>query len=223
MRGNTVYKLCRKHIFSIAGRCLELVCKSSWICRVFVFVFFSVVSISFSQDLDTFSFSFKQEASENKFKHAVVTAALSLTCILTAASEDETCWVCEWLVVSWYTDGGIWPSINEWHQHLSYWMAGLGETSRKEGKDHILLIDLISPPPPDLLMISNTELPLISSNRLSQKWCTVVIMNEDTLCPDLLPLFPLWTYLGKTGMKLTSWFVWGFVLFFVGGGVLLVL
>lgn len=70
-------------------------------------------------------------------------------------------------------------------------MAGLGETSRKEGKDRILLIDLISPPPPDLLMISNAELPLISSNRLSQKRCTVVIMNEDILCPDLLPLFPL--------------------------------
>lgn len=42
-------------------------------------------------------------------------------------------------------------------------MAGLGETSSKEEKDHILLIDLISPPP-ELLMIYNTELPLMSSN-----------------------------------------------------------
>lgn len=70
-------------------------------------------------------------------------------------------------------------------------MAGLGETSRKEGKARILLIDLISPPPPDLLMISNTELPFISSNHLAQKQCTGVIMNEDIVCPDLLPLFPL--------------------------------
>lgn len=63
--------------------------------------------------------------------------------------------------------------------HVEWHTRGLCETSRQEEKDHILLIDLIAAPPPELWMIYNTELPLISSNRLTQKRNTVVIMNND--------------------------------------------
>lgn len=99
---------------------------------------------------------------------------------------------------------------------LNWHTRGLGETSRKEEKDPILLIDLIAPPLAELPMIYNIELPLMSSNRLSQKghrgWSWTVIMNEETFCLFLLPFFPLWTYLGKADVKKhTCWF--GFVCF----------
>lgn len=53
--------------------------------------------------------------------------------------------------------------------HVERHTRGLGDTSSKEEKDRILLIDLIAPPLAELQMIYNTELPLMSSNRLSQK------------------------------------------------------
>lgn len=59
---------------------------------------------------------------------------------------------------------------------------------QEKEKDPILLIDLISPPPPELQMTYNTELPLISSNRLTQKRDTVVIMNSDYKQEDILLL-----------------------------------
>ena len=72
--------------------------------------------------------------------------------------------------------------------HVEWHTRGLCETSRQEEKDHILLIDLIAAPPPELWMIYNTELPLISSNRLTQKRNTVVIMNNDYRQEDILLL-----------------------------------
>lgn len=72
--------------------------------------------------------------------------------------------------------------------HVEWHTRRLCETSRQEEKDHILLIDLITPPPPELWMIYNTELPLISSNRLTQKRNTVVIMKSDYRQEDILLL-----------------------------------
>lgn len=74
--------------------------------------------------------------------------------------------------------------------HVQRHTPGLGETSRKEEKDPILLIDLIPPPPPELQMIYNTELPLMSSNCLSQKQHRGVIVNSDNERADTLSLPP---------------------------------
>lgn len=63
--------------------------------------------------------------------------------------------------------------------HVEWHTRGLGEPSRQEEKDPILLIDLIAPPPLKRQIIYTTELPLISSNRLTQKRDTVVTMNND--------------------------------------------
>lgn len=50
--------------------------------------------------------------------------------------------------------------LNDVNAHHAEWQ---GWVRQAEQKDPILLIDLISPPP-ELLMIYNKELPLISSN-----------------------------------------------------------
>lgn len=77
--------------------------------------------------------------------------------------------------------------------HVEQHTQGLGETSRKEKKDIILLIDLITPPRPERQMIYNTELPLMPSNCLSQKCHTVVIVNGDHELGEFLSL-PLGHY-----------------------------
>lgn len=91
----------------------------------FLFLFFSsVVSISFPQDLDTFSFSFKQEASENKFELAVVTAA----------SEAETGWVCGgwWYAGTLTEESGpqVMNDINTFHIEWLGWVR----QAEKKGK-----------------------------------------------------------------------------------------
>lgn len=74
--------------------------------------------------------------------------------------------------------------------HVEQHTRGLDETSTKEEKDIILLIDLIAPPPPELQMIYNTELPLMPSNCLSQKHHIVAMVNGDHERGEFLPLPP---------------------------------
>ena len=133
---------------------------------------------------------------ENDFEHSVVKASLSLPSRFDS-SRGRWNLLGMWVVGSKVVPGGrnmlmkesgpqLMNDINAFH--VEWHTRGLCETSRQEEKDHILLIDLIAAPPPELWMIYNTELPLISSNRLTQKRNTVVIMNNDYRQEDILLL-----------------------------------